>query len=149
MPLQLDVFLLILRLLFIILLYLFLMQVVITIRSDLKKTAAVSADEFKAAPVLGHLVVVDSGPSGLLPGTRFDLEPKTTIGRAPTSTIRLTDNFISSAHTYIENRHGTWYVRDIGSMYGTYVNNQPAREALPARPGDIVKIGFISFKLAQ
>ena len=62
MPLQLDVFLLILRLLFIILLYLFLMQVVIAIRSDLKKTAAVSADEFKAAPVLGHLVVVDSGP---------------------------------------------------------------------------------------
>ena len=94
MPLQLDVFLLILRLLFIILLYLFLMQVVITIRSDLKKTAAVSADEFKAASVLGHLVVVDTGPSSLLPGTRFDLEPKTTIGRAPTSTIRLTDNFI-------------------------------------------------------
>jgi pSer/pThr/pTyr-binding forkhead associated (FHA) protein len=146
MPLQLDVFLLILRLLFIILLYLFLMQVVLAIRSDLKRVARVNPDE---APVVGHLIVVDSGPSSLLPGTRFNLEPKTTIGRAPTSTIRLTDNFISSAHTYIENRHGTWYVRDIGSMYGTYVNNQPAREALPARTGDIVKIGYISFKLAQ
>jgi hypothetical protein len=146
MPLQLDVFLLILRLLFIILLYLFLMQVVLAIRSDLKRVARVNPDE---VPVVGHLVVVDSGPSSLLPGTRFNLEPKTTIGRAPTSTIRLTDNFISSAHTYIENRHGTWYVRDIGSMYGTYVNNQPAREALPARTGDIVKIGYISFKLAQ
>jgi hypothetical protein len=146
MPLQLDVFLLILRLLFIILLYLFLMQVVLAIRSDLKRAALVSPDE---TPVVGHLIVVDSGPSSLLPGTRFNLEPKTTIGRAPTSTIRLTDNFISSAHTYIENRHGTWYVRDIGSMYGTYVNNQPAREALPARTGDIVKIGYISFKLAQ
>jgi hypothetical protein len=146
MPLQLDVFLLILRLLFIILLYLFLMQVVLAIRSDLKRVARVNPDE---VPVVGHLIVVDSGPSSLLPGTRFNLEPKTTIGRAPTSTIRLTDNFISSAHTYIENRHGTWYVRDIGSMYGTYVNNQPAREALPARTGDIVKIGYISFKLAQ
>src|SRR5450759_2227304 len=143
MPLQLDVFLLILRLLFIILLYLFLMQVVLAIRSDLKRVARVNPDE---APVAGHLIVVDSGPSNLLPGTRFNLEPKTTIGRAPTSTIRLTDNFISSAHTYIENRHGTWYVSDIGSMYGTYVNNQPAREALPARTGDIVKIGYISFK---
>jgi len=146
MPPSLDVFLLILRLLFIILLYLFLMQVVLVIRSDLKRVARVNPDE---VPVVGHLIVVDSGPSSLLPGTRFNLEPKTTIGRAPTSTIRLTDNFISSTNTYIENRHGTWYVRDIGSMYGTYVNNQPAREALPARTGDIVKIGYISFKLAQ
>ena len=37
---QLPVFLLILRLLFIVLLYLFLMQVVIAITRDLKKTAA-------------------------------------------------------------------------------------------------------------
>ena len=146
MPPSLDVFLLILRLLFIILLYLFLMQVVLAIRSDLKRVARVNPDE---TPVAGHLIVVDSGPSNLLPGTSFNLEPKTTIGRAPTSTIRLTDNFISSAHASIENRHGIWYVRDIGSMYGTYVNNQPAREALPARTGDIVKIGYISFKLAQ
>src|SRR6266581_5619031 len=150
MPLQIDSFLFILRLLLVVLLYLFLMQVVIAITRDLRKAAANNAEGAVKAPrVLGHLVVVDSGPSSLLPGTRFDLETQTTIGRAPTSTIRLTDNFISSAHTSIENRHGTWYVRDIGSMYGTYVNNQPAREALPARPGDIVKIGFISFKLAQ
>ena len=149
MPLSLDVFLLILRLLLIILLYLFLIQVVIAITRDLRRTAVTGGDEYKGTPIVGHLIVVDSGPSSLLPGTRFDLEPKTTIGRAPTSTIRLSDNFISSAHAYIENRHGTWYVRDIGSMYGTYVNNQPAREAIPARPGDIIKIGFISFKLAQ
>jgi len=150
MPLQLDVFLLILRLLLIVLLYLFLMQVVIAITRDLKKTAAVSVDTNRTPPVVGHLVVVDSGPSNsLLPGTRFDLAPRTYIGRAPTSTIQLMDNFISSEQTYIENRHGTWYVQDANSKYGTFVNDQPASQALPARPGAIVKIGFISFKLAQ
>ena len=41
---SLDVFILILRLLFIILLYLFLMQVVIAITRDLRKTSAMSAD---------------------------------------------------------------------------------------------------------
>src|SRR5712691_5920376 len=120
MPLTLDVFLLILRLLLIVLLYLFLMQVVIAITRDLKKTTAISLDADRAPPVVGHLIVVDSGPSSLTPGTRFDLAPKTYIGRAPTSTIRLTDNFISSAHTFIENRHGTWYVQDTNSKYGTY-----------------------------
>ena len=60
----LDVFLLILRLLGIVLLYLFLMQVIISITRDLRRTAAVNEDGMgKLPPVAGHLIVVDSGPS--------------------------------------------------------------------------------------
>jgi FHA domain-containing protein len=146
----LDVFLLILRLLFIVLLYLFLMQVVIAITRDLRKTAAASESlDKKAPPVVGHLIVVDSGPSNILPGTRFDLSPQTTIGRGPTNTIQLVDNFISGEHTRLWLRNGLWYVQDAGSTNGTFVNNQPAREALAARFGDIIQVGFIRFKLAQ
>jgi FHA domain len=146
----LDVFLFILRLLFIVLLYLFLMQVVIAITRDLRKTAIVSENSVhNAPPVIGHLIVVDSGPSNILPGTRFDLSPQTTIGRGPTNSIQLTDNFISSEHTRLWFRNGLWYVQDAGSTNGTYVNNQPAREALAARFGDIIQVGFIRFKLAQ
>jgi pSer/pThr/pTyr-binding forkhead associated (FHA) protein len=146
----LDVFLIILRLLFIVLLYLFLMQVVIAITRDLRKSTAASGNlAQKALPVVGHLIVVDSGPSSILPGTQFDLSPQTTIGRGPTSTIQLTDNFISGEHTRLWFRNGLWYVQDAGSTNGTYVNNQPAREALAARFGDIIQVGFIRFKLAQ
>ncbi len=146
----LDVFLIILRLLFIVLLYLFLMQVVIAITRDLRKTAVANESPGKQAlPVVGHLIVVDSGPSNILPGTRFDLSPQTTIGRGPTNTIQLTDNFISGEHTRLWFRNGLWYVQDAGSTNGTYVNNQPAREALAARFGDIIQVGFIRFKLAQ
>ncbi len=147
---SLDVFLFILRLLFIVLLYLFLMQVVFAITRDLRKTATASENTFnKAPPVVGHLVVVDSGPSNILPGTRFDLSPQTTIGRGPTNTIQLLDNFISSENTRLWFRNGLWYVQDAGSTNGTYVNNQAAREALTARFGDIIQVGFIRFKLAQ
>jgi FHA domain len=150
MPLTLDVFLLILRLLLIVLLYLFLMQVVIAITRDLRKSATTNAyADNNAPPVVGHLIVVDSGPSSILPGTRFDLAPQTTIGRGPTSTILLNDNFISGEHTRLWNRNGTWYVQDAGSTNGTYVNNQPAQNALPAKFGDIIQVGFIRFKLAQ
>lgn len=148
MPLQLDVFLLILRLLLIILLYLFLMQVVIAITRDLRKSADASVDiENRTLPVLGHLVVVDSGPSSIQPGTSFNLEPQTSIGRGPTNTILLSDNFISGEHTRLWNRNGTWYVQDAGSTNGTYVNNQPARDPIPAKLGDIIQVGFIRFKL--
>jgi hypothetical protein len=150
MPLQIDSFLLILRLLLIVLLYLFLMQVVLAITRDLRKTAAVNADAGNRTPsVLGHLVVVDSGPSGVLPGTRFDLAAQTNIGRGPTNTIQLPDTFISAEHTRLWYRNGSWHVQDAGSVNGTYVNNQPAREALPAKAGDIIRVGYIQFKLTQ
>jgi FHA domain len=146
--LQIDSFLFILRLLLVILLYLFLMQVVIAITRDLRKTAALSGDTGnRTSPVVGHLVVVDSGPSNILPGTRFDLAPQTNIGRGPTNTIQITDNFISSEHSRLWYRNGSWYVQDAGSVNGTYVNNQPAREALIAKPGDIIRVGYIQFKL--
>ena len=154
MPLQLDVFLLILRLLLIVLLYLFLMQVVIAITRDLKKTEVVSANpENRAPPVVGHLLVLDH-PNGLISlaaNTRFDLAPITTIGRGPTNTIRLTDKFISSDHTRIENHNGAWYVRDGNSKYGTFVNNQqvPPDKPIIAQSGDIVRVGFINFQLIQ
>ncbi len=148
MPL--DSFLLILRLLLIVLLYLFLMQVVIAITRDLRKTAAVSADAGrKTTSVLGHLVVVDSGPSNITPGTSFELEPQTNIGRGPTNTIQIPDTFISSEHTRLWYRNGQWFVQDAGSVNGTFVNNQPAYTALPAKVGDIVRVGYIQFKLTQ
>jgi hypothetical protein len=149
---QLTTFLLILRLLFIVLLYLFLMQVVIAITRDLRKAAAIGddAEGGRIAHILGHLVVVDSGPSTVVqPGMRFDLDQQTNIGRGPTNTIQISDNFISSEHTRLTFRNGVWYVQDAGSVNGTYVNNQPAREPLPARAGDIVRVGYIQFKLTQ
>lgn len=149
---QLNTFLLILRLLFIVLLYLFLMQVVIAITRDLRKAAAIGddAEGGRIGHILGHLVVVDSGPSTVVqPGMRFDLDQQTNIGRGPTNTIQISDNFISSEHSRLSFRNGVWYVQDAGSVNGTYVNNQPAREPIPARAGDIVRVGYIQFKLTQ
>jgi pSer/pThr/pTyr-binding forkhead associated (FHA) protein len=147
---QLDTFLLILRILFIVLLYLFLMQVVIAITRDLRKTSVSSSDESSnSSRTVGHLVVVDSGPSNILPGTRFDLEPQTIIGRGPTNTIQIPDSFVSAEHTRILYRRGEWYVQDAGSVNGTYVNDLPAREAIRAKPGDIISVGFLKFKLTQ
>ena len=51
---SLDVFLFILRLLFIVLLYLFLMQVVIAITRDLRKTATASENSDKSSATCGR-----------------------------------------------------------------------------------------------
>src|SRR5258708_37814465 len=91
----LDVFLLILRLLFIVLLYLFLMQVVIAITRDLRKASAESEDAGnRALPVVAHPIVVESRRSAILPRAKVALTPQTTIGRGPNNTMRLTDHFM-------------------------------------------------------
>jgi pSer/pThr/pTyr-binding forkhead associated (FHA) protein len=46
-------------------------------------------------------------------------------------------------------RNGEWHVQDAGSVNGTFVNNQPAREPLVAKSGDIIRVGYIQFKLTQ
>lgn len=143
MPLPLDFLLVILRLLFIILLYLFLMQVVIAITRDLKRGKSAAA----APTALGRLVVVHSGPSTLAPGTSFALLPQTTIGRGPTNTIEIKDQTVSSEQTRLWYRNGTWYVQNAGRANGTFVNEQSASEALPAKMGDIIRVGYIRFQL--
>ena len=125
------------------------MQVVIAITRDLKRTAASSEDGVRQRPILGHLVVVDSGPSSIAPGTRFDLAPQTNIGRGPTNVIQIPDNFVSAEHTRMWFRNGNWYVQDAGSVNGTFVNSQPARDATIAKAGDIIRVGYIQFKLTQ
>jgi pSer/pThr/pTyr-binding forkhead associated (FHA) protein len=144
---SLDVILLILRLLLVVLLYLFLMQVVLAITRDLRKP--VPSLETVGPPVVGHLIVVDSGPSTILPGTSFALQPQTTIGRGPINTIQLPDNFISFENTRLWYRNGTWYVQDSNSTNGTFLNEQPAKQPLAAKPGDIIRVGFIRFQLKQ
>jgi hypothetical protein len=143
MPLQIDAFLVILRLLFIVLLYLFLMQVVIAITRDLKR----SRDRSPVPPTLGHLVVIHSGPSTIQPGTSFPLLPQTTIGRGPTNTIQIKDQTVSAEHTRLWYNNGTWYVQDAGSANGTFVNEQPARNPLQAKVGDVIRVAYIRFQI--
>lgn len=148
MPL--DAFLLVLRLLFIVLIYLFLVQVVVAITRDLRQTATGNTvSNNTSAASLGQLIVVDSGPSAIQPGTRFNLERQTYIGRGPTNTIQIPDSFVSSEHTHIWFEHGKWFVQDAGSTNGTFVNNQPAYNPIETKPGDIVRVGFLQFKFTQ
>lgn len=140
---QLDVFLLILRLLFIVLIYLFLLQVVLAITRDLKAKAPVIREK---------LVVYDARASkSLQPGMVFKLLPQTKIGRGPLNDMRLDDSFISNEHALIHNRDGRWYVQDLKSSAGTFVNgNRLVPNAdTPVKIGDYIILGPIVFQLAS
>jgi len=85
-----------------------------------------------------HLVVT----AGPLTGTRITLgEQAILIGRADDSTLVLTDDFASSRHARLTNRTGQWYVEDLGSTNGTYLDQQRVQGPLLVNPGQPIRIG--------
>jgi pSer/pThr/pTyr-binding forkhead associated (FHA) protein len=85
-----------------------------------------------------HLVVT----AGPLSGTRITLgEQAILIGRADDSTLVLTDDFASSRHARLTNRSGQWYVEDLGSTNGTYLDQQRVQGPLLIGSGQPIRIG--------
>ena len=140
-------FILALRVLFIVLLYFFLFQVVRVVLRELQGAAARSMDD-KAIDPSGHLVVVWPGSSALKARERLDLEPITVIGRHPRATIQLDNGFVSSEHAQFSWNGGTWWLIDLNSTNGTLLNGRSVSSPSELRYGDVIEIGDIQFQLA-
>lgn len=147
--LSLDWFLFLLRLAFIVLLYLFLYQVVRVTLKDLLSRAdqggpAVAAVPGKQSAPSAMLTVVDPGSSGLPPGLDLLLGATTTIGRHPGNDIALDDPSVSGRHGEIAWERNRWRVRDLDSTNGTLINGSRVVAPSPLEPGDLVQFGRVS-----
>jgi len=81
-------------------------------------------------------------------GKRHLLEPvagAVTIGRGGDSSIVLESDAISRRHARVQFKDGGWWVSDLGSTNGTYVNDEPVTERR-LRRGDQLKVGDTIFK---
>jgi pSer/pThr/pTyr-binding forkhead associated (FHA) protein len=89
------------------------------------------------------LLLVKRGPNA---GSTFLLgRDATTVGRSPESDVFLDDVTVSRKHALLERREdGSFFVRDVGSLNGTYVNGEQVDETKLAS-SDEVQIGM--FKL--
>jgi hypothetical protein len=87
---------------------------------------------------LTHLLVTDGG----LAGTRIALgEQPIMIGRANDSTLVLTDDYASTRHARLVSRDGDWYVEDLGSTNGTYLDRTKVTGPTLIPPGVPIRIG--------
>jgi hypothetical protein len=144
-----DEVLLILKVAFLILLYLFIWRIVRTASRDLRLPQesfilAPSAGGVQASrPSLhsGRLVVVRS--SDLDEGENFDLNSaQLTIGRGNQNDIAIaTDEFASARHARFEPRQDGVWVQDLGSTNGTFLNGTRLERPRRLSRGDVVRVG--------
>ena len=142
-----EIFVLGLRIAFIVLLYLFLFMVMRVVVRDLRQTAP--ADVPQPRSRYGKLVVVEPGRSRLTPGTIYTLQAVTSMGRKPSNTIVLEDDFVSSEHSLIAWRDGRPWLEDVASTNGTFLNGTEVTRPVAVSEGDIIGVGGVRFKWTE
>ena len=134
---------------FLILLWLFVFAALRVLRSDLYAASGLRVAPPRAvkarprrsprnAKVARQLVVTH----GALAGTRITLGTQALLlGRADDSTLVLTDDYASTRHAKISPRGTDWYVEDLGSTNGTYLDRDKVTSPVRVPLGCPVRIG--------
>ena len=66
---------------------------------------------------------------------------RTVIGREPTCDIPLDDNAVSRCHAAIELDDSSYFVSDLGSRNGTFVDDEQLRDRLRLKGGELIRVG--------
>jgi hypothetical protein len=144
-----DEVLLVLKIAFLVLLYVFIWRIVRTASRDLRlpqesfilAPAGPGVQSSRSGPRTGRLVVVKS--PDLEEGLDYELNSaQLTIGRGRQNDIAIsTDEYASARHARFEPRQDGVWVQDLGSTNGTYLNGARLDHPRRLTRGDIVRVG--------
>jgi pSer/pThr/pTyr-binding forkhead associated (FHA) protein len=130
--------LLALRLLMALALFAFLGWALYTMWRDLKAQSE-QVSHGRVPPIRIHLS--DSGES-----LRFT-SPEITVGRHPACEWILDHETVSSQHARFSFHHDHWWLEDLASRNGTFLNDTPVREAVVLAENDAVRCGEAAFRI--
>ncbi len=145
----------VLKVVFLALLYFFVYRALHAVVVDLRAPAAATAPAgtVSAPKSRGRsdrpprtLVVMDERGDKVQSVT---LDGNLQIGRAEACQVRLDDTYISSFHARIFRRDDGWYVEDLGSTNGTYLNQRRVTSPAELHTGDRLKVGKMTLELRR
>jgi hypothetical protein len=91
----------------------------------------------------GQLVILDPQRSGLPKEAAFPLRSGAVVGRHPGNAIPINDEFISTRHAELRQDAEGWWVTDLGTTNGTFVNGARVAAATQLHAGDEVRFGRV------
>ena len=138
---------------FLAVLYLFLLWVARSAFRELRTTTAPAPEATgihptgpggRAAATDAWLVATKGG--GLEVSERFDLFGGISIGRSSDADVRIEDRYASGIHARVYSRGANYYVEDMNSTNGTYVNGNRVSVQERLRTDDRIRIGDTEFR---
>lgn len=136
--------------LFIALIYLILFMVVVAVRREMGLHLA---GELRAPGVAaGKLKIIRAGTDPRArPGAILALPNEATLGSDRDNELVLTDQFVSGRHARLRWDGATWWLEDLGSRNGTFVNGHqcPPHREQPIPIGATLLIGDMAFELLE
>jgi pSer/pThr/pTyr-binding forkhead associated (FHA) protein len=93
-------------------------------------------------PAMTLIRIIDEEPVRL----RFTT-PEIIIGRDPACDFVLEDSTVSAKHTRLSFRQGQWWVEDLRSTNGTYLNQEPIAASLVVTSGDEIRCGQVALTI--
>ena len=153
-----DSALLVLKIAFLVVLYLFIWRIVRTASRDLRlpQESIILAPSRESGIAstppslqMGRLVVVKSPE--LEEGADFELNSsQLMIGRGRQNDIALVhDDYASARHARVEPRQDGVWVQDLGSTNGTYLNGARLERPRRLTQGDIIRVGETDLRYEQ
>ena len=145
-----DSLLTILKFCFLAVLYLFFFRVLRAVWAELRGPASapaapVAAPGRAAAPRAQwgsrngtRLRVVEPADAR---GRTYELGEELTLGRAGGCQVTIDDTYVSQLHARLFRREGQYYVEDLGSTNGTYLNRRKVTAPIAIRKGDRLQVG--------
>jgi pSer/pThr/pTyr-binding forkhead associated (FHA) protein len=92
-------------------------------------------------------VAITAGP---LAGTTIPLgEQPITIGRADSSTLVVSDDYVSTHHARLVPRGDAWVLEDLGSTNGTFLDRTKVTDPTPVPVGVPIRIGKTTLELRK
>ena len=144
-----DQLLNLLKLFLLLLLYLFFFRVVRAVWAEVnppKRVEAPKPRRAEKAPKRGR--TAKHAPPHLraiapdeIKGRTYALGDEVTVGRAAGCQVTLDDSYASQLHARVFSREGTWYVEDLGSTNGTYLNRRRVAGPMVVKRRDRLQIG--------
>ena len=65
------------------------------------------------------------------------------------SAVQIEDRYASQFHARLYSKNGAWYVEDLGSTNGTYLNQQRVSGSAEVQAGDHIRIGKTTLELKR
>jgi len=125
-----------LRLLLVLLSYMFVGWIGYTIYTDLRK-GVFASDQTVIPPI-----ILQTELDGESQSKRFTI-PEITLGRNPASDFPINDETISLIHCKLSYHHKQWWVEDLDSTNGSYLNNTQIKSPVVLTNSDELRLGQV------